>query len=123
YRLVDHRVLSTWAARNAEEHLTHWRRQLDLAPDFAQRFEDVLACEPDALLVRLTAFGTARDSGGTFENRVCILFRFGADGRLTEVDAFEAEDHAEALTCFEELVLNSAEASAEPRRRGRSADS
>ena len=27
YRLVDHRVLSTWSARDAEEHVRHWRLQ------------------------------------------------------------------------------------------------
>ena len=110
YRVVDHRVLSTWSARTAEEHVTHWRLQRDLAPDFAHRFEDVLACDAQAIVGRLSAFGTARESGGPFENRVCVLLRFGADGRVTRVDVFEAEHEAEALARFDALATGGAEA-------------
>jgi class 3 adenylate cyclase/tetratricopeptide (TPR) repeat protein len=108
-RIVDHRVLRTWSARDAGEHVTHWRLQRDLAPDFAHRFEDVLACEADALLVRLTAFGTARDSGGAFENRVCAFLKFGADGRVTGAELFEAEHEAEARARFDARAGGGAE--------------
>ncbi len=107
YRLVDHRVLSTWSARDAEEHVTHWRLQRDLVPDFAGRYEDVLALDDGALVARMTYFGTARESGGLFENRVCVLFRFGADGRVTSVELFEAEQELEALARFDEVTAAS----------------
>ena len=107
YRVVDHRILRTWFARDADEHVTHWRLQRDLAPDFAHRFEDVLACSTHSLVACLTALGTARESGGPFENRVCALFRFGADGRVTSGELFEAEQKVEALARFDELTAAS----------------
>jgi class 3 adenylate cyclase len=104
YRVADHRMLGTWASQNAAEQLHHYRLQLDLAPDFAHRLEDVLALAPDALLVRETWYGTARDSGGAFENLVCNLYVFGADGLVAHVDCYEAEDETAALARFDELT-------------------
>jgi ketosteroid isomerase-like protein len=103
-RIVDHRFLGTWSARDAEEILGHFRLQLDLAPDFAARYEDVFAVAADALVAHMTFFGTARDSGGPFENRLCALLTFGADGRITESNVFEAEQEAEALARFDEIT-------------------
>ncbi len=63
--------------------LRHYRLQLDLAPDFAARFDDVLAANPDVLVFRMTFFGTALASGGRFENHLITIFKFGVDGRVT----------------------------------------
>src|SRR5262249_55099983 len=66
---VDHRILGTWSARGAEEFLRHWRSWLDLA-DVAQCDDDILALEPDALLVSRMARGTDRASGGAHPGQV-----------------------------------------------------
>ena len=98
FQNCDRRVFGTWSVGDAEEMLLHFRLQLDLAPDFAGRFEDVFAANADALVVCMTFFGTARASGGRFENHLIALFKFGVDGRVTHNDVFEAEQVAEALT-------------------------
>jgi len=103
-RHMDHRVFGTWSARDAAELLDHFRLQLDRAADFAARYDDVLALEAHALVVRMTFLGTARASGGPFGNRLCVLFRFGADGRVTDTEVFEAEQETEALARFAELT-------------------
>ncbi|HEY2775371.1 MAG TPA: adenylate/guanylate cyclase domain-containing protein [Candidatus Binatia bacterium] len=104
FRFIDHRPLATWSARDPNEFVKHWRLQRDLAPDVAQRFEDVLACTLDALLVRVTAFGTGRDSGGAFENRTCCVLTFAPDGRSIGGELFEAECEAEARARFDEIT-------------------
>ncbi|MCX5739424.1 MAG: nuclear transport factor 2 family protein, partial [Proteobacteria bacterium] len=109
-RQRDHRVLATWSGQNAEEILRHWRLQLDLAPNFAGRYDDVLALGLDAVVFQMTFFGTGRDSGGAFENRICVLLEFGADGRMTNTDVFEAEREADALARFDELAVTPARA-------------
>jgi hypothetical protein len=78
--------------------------QLDLAPDFAGRYEDVLALDADAILFRATFFGTSLESGGAFENRFCVLFAYGADGRVEVAEVFEADDEAEALARLDALA-------------------
>ncbi len=103
-QIRDHRVLSTWSAQSAEEGLRHWRLQLELAPNVAGRYDDVLALGLDAVVVQMTFCGTGRDSGGAFENRICVVFRFGADGRVTDTEVFEAEREADALARFDALV-------------------
>jgi hypothetical protein len=100
---VDHRVFGTWSAGDAEEILRHFHLQLDLAPDFAGRYDDVFAATVDTVVARMTFFGTGRDSGGPFANELCFLFRFGVDGRWTHTECFEAEQVAEALARFDEV--------------------
>ena len=106
--LVDHRFLGTWSARNAAGIIGHFRAQLDLAPDFAARYEDVFAAAADVLVVRMAFFGTARDSGGPFENRICVVLTYDADGRVAANDVYEAEQDAAALARFDALTLPSA---------------
>jgi hypothetical protein len=105
--IVDHRVLHTWTATNADEYLSQFRHQLALAPDFASRTEDVLSLVPCALLVRQVFFGTAPTGGGAFENACLVVYSFGRDGLLASVDAFEAEDEAAALARFDALSAGS----------------
>jgi hypothetical protein len=52
----------------------------------------------------MSFFGTARDSGGAFENRVLLLFTFGADGRVRDTETFEEEQWNEALARFDALA-------------------
>jgi hypothetical protein len=104
YRCVDHRVLHTWSARSAGEVVGQFRVQLDLAPDSTARWDDVVALAPQALLVRSTYLGTDRAGGGGFENPLCMVTAYGADGLVTCCDVFEAESTAEALARFDELV-------------------
>jgi ketosteroid isomerase-like protein len=115
FRLTDHRVLATWSAETGAELVAHFRHHLELAPDFAPRIDDVLALDTRALVARVTFVGTARDSGGAFENRCCVLYRFGDDGRIAEIDCFEAEQETEALARCEALFDGApAEAARDP---------
>jgi hypothetical protein len=104
FKCVDHRSLGTWSASGPEEWLMHWRLQLDLAPDFAPRGDDILALEPDAFLARQAYCGTDRAGGGAFENMVLALTVFGADGLVTRAEVFEPDRKAEALARFDELL-------------------
>ena len=99
---VDHRSLHLWSARGADEFLGQWRGQLDLATG-SVRHDDVLALEPDALLVRQTYFGNERTTGGFFDHPLLVLFAFGADGLLTRAELWEPACETEALARFEEL--------------------
>src|SRR5262249_31706050 len=108
-RIVDHRMFGTWSAWSAEELLQHLRLHLDLAPDFAGRYQDLMALDADTLVVCIDFVGTARDSGGPFENHVCSLYKFGSDGRLAVIEVFEAEQKAEALARFDALATGGAE--------------
>ncbi len=102
-RLADRRVFATWSSQSGAELVDHFRHQLALAPDFAGRVDEILGLEPHALLIRITFVGTSRDSGGAFENRCCVLYRFGDDGRMVQVDCYEAEDDSEAIARFHAL--------------------
>ncbi len=108
HRCVDHRDLGTWNTASAAEIVHHYRTQLELAPDFSGRIDDVLALAPDALTVLITFLGTARSSGGAFENKLIVLFTFGADGLNRMIEYFEPEQVAEALTRFDELATRTA---------------
>ena len=105
--MVDHRNLGTWSTRGAAEFLDHTRLQTELAIGFTGRTDGVLALAPDALLVRCTYFGIARDSGGAFENVLLQLFAFGADGLIARGELWEPDLDAEALARFDELVARS----------------
>src|SRR5205823_1745710 len=102
--VVDHRTLGTWSARGAEAFLEHLRALLGLADDAATRDDDVLALQPDALLVRRTHFGTARAGGGAYERLFLLLHVFGADGLVTRLEFFDSDREDEALARFDELT-------------------
>ncbi len=104
---VDRRSLQLWSARGADEFLGQWRGQLDLATG-SVRHDDVLALEPDTLLVRQTYFGNERTTGGFFDHLLLVLFAFGADGLLTRAELWEPDREAEALARFEELAAPAA---------------
>src|SRR5262249_62143663 len=102
--VVDHRTLGTWSARGAEPFLEHLRAMLGLADDAATRDHDVLALQPDALLVRRTHFGTARVGGGAYERLFLLLHVFAADGLVTRLEFFDSDREDEALARFDELT-------------------
>lgn len=104
HRCIDHREFGTWNATSADELVQHYRAQLELAPDFNLRIADVLALDTQAVLLLSRFHGTARDSGGAFENRLLTLFTFGPDGRSTSVECYEPEQGPEAIARFRELV-------------------
>ncbi len=66
------------------------RALLELGEHHVFRFDDVIGLRPDALLVRWTHSGTHRESGGAFERPLCQLWVFGADGRVTCFEQFDA---------------------------------
>ena len=105
---IDHRVFSTWDARDREEVLRHFRLQLDLVPDFAGRYNDVVALNDRGVAARMTFFGTARDSGGRIENTTCFLFCFDDVGCISHSELFESEQIEQALARFVELTTDAA---------------
>ncbi len=105
---IDHRVFSTWDARDREEVLRHFRLQLDLVPDFAGRYSDVVALNDRGVAARMTFFGTARDSGGRIENTTCFLFCFDDVGCISHSELFESEQIEQALARFVELTTDAA---------------
>src|SRR5262249_3711366 len=75
----------------------------------AIRVEDVLGLRSDALLVRLTNFGTERTGGGAYERPLLALYVFGPDGLVTRVEFFHPDHDREALARFDELGLTGAD--------------
>src|SRR5207247_431591 len=64
-------------------------------------------------------FGTDRVSGGAFERAYLLLLAFGADGRLTRTESFDADRDAEALARFDELTAEPSRAVTTRARRVR----
>src|SRR5262249_24501114 len=64
--VVDHRTLGTWSASGAEEFRQHWHAFFDLADVALPRDDDILALQPDALLVSRVFSGTDRASAGPY---------------------------------------------------------
>ncbi len=102
--VVDRRVLGTWFARGAEAFLEHYRGWLHLADDVAFHDDELLGLEPGALLWRRTFSGIDRLGGGAFERQFIQLWTFGADGRITRLEYFDAEREDEALARFDEVT-------------------
>jgi hypothetical protein len=108
---VDHRILGTWFARGADAMSQQLRALLDLAEGVVLRLDDILDVRPDALIARRATVGTARRSGGVFERPYIHLALFGADGRVTRNEAFDADRVAEALARCDELTGTAVDAS------------
>jgi tetratricopeptide (TPR) repeat protein/ketosteroid isomerase-like protein len=101
---ADRRTLGLGVARGAGAVLRGVRSIGAAATDLGARYEDVLALEPDALLVRVTSFGTDRTGGGRFERPFLLLLVFGADGLLRRGEQFDPDREAEALARFDALA-------------------
>ncbi len=101
--LLDHRAAGFGALRGAQEVARAIATAFEVGEGLAERCHDVLAAEPDALLVSWVTSGRMRDGGGEFEwphLRLCIA---GSDGRFTRIETFGADKVGEALARFEEL--------------------
>jgi class 3 adenylate cyclase/ketosteroid isomerase-like protein len=100
---VDHRVLGTVSGHGAEfvQHLRSW---FAVSDDLTLRDDDILALQPDAVLVRRTFSGTGRESGGLFERHLIALWVFGADGRIVRWEIFDTDAASAALARFDELT-------------------
>src|SRR5262249_21376861 len=72
--------------------------------NFTQRVDDVVAMRSDALLMHLTTSGIDRASGGRYERGFLTLHVFGADGRRTRLEDFDADREDQALARFDELT-------------------
>ncbi|HXJ34498.1 MAG TPA: nuclear transport factor 2 family protein [Candidatus Eisenbacteria bacterium] len=102
--VVDSRILGTWSSRGAEAFLENYRSWLDLADDTAFDEDEVLGLESRALLWRRTFSGLDRAGGGAFERQFIQLCTFGADGRITRLEYFDADREDLALARFDEVT-------------------
>jgi hypothetical protein len=102
---VGHRSVGVGSLHGAEALLTALGALLALAPDAANRIDDVLGVRSDALLARWTNFGTDCAGGGTFERPFIMLRVFGRDGLATRGEQVDADREAEALARFDVLTL------------------
>jgi class 3 adenylate cyclase/tetratricopeptide (TPR) repeat protein len=101
---VDHRSMGLMGAvRGIERNLRAHRSLLDLTDDFTVHFDDVLALEHDAFLLRTTNSGRTRIGGGTFGREFLVLCTFGAAGRMNRMEWFDIGRETEALARFDEL--------------------
>ena len=65
---------------------------------------EVLAAREDALLVRRTVAGELSGAGDRYRRRPIVLWRFGADGRVSHWEQFDGDQRDQALARFDELV-------------------
>lgn len=100
---ADHRTVGFTSGRGAGELLRGFGSLLELAADVATRVDEILALEPDALLLRWTTSGTDRTSGGAFESSFLLLWQFGADGLIARDETFDVDRVVEARARFDEL--------------------
>ncbi len=116
-QFVDHRSLVGFGStRGAQAMLRVVATNFEVADDVAVRCDQVIAAEPDALLVRSTISGKARVGGGAYERETVRLCRFGADGLMIDNEVFDVGREAEALARFDELARASAPSPAALRR-------
>src|SRR5262249_13579221 len=102
--------------RGAQAMLRVAATYFEVADDVVVGCEQVIAAEPDALLVRWTSSGKARGGGGAYEREVVRICRFGPDGLLTHNELFDVGREAEALARFDELAAAAAPSPAAIRR-------
>jgi tetratricopeptide (TPR) repeat protein len=101
---TDHQPVGLPSGRGAAVFLRGLRALYQLADDITLRVDDVLALRSDALLARMTNFGTLRDGGGAYERHFIALWVFGADGLLTRFEWFAADREDDSLGRFDELT-------------------
>ena len=101
---VDHRPLGMGQMRGAERFARARRTQREVEEDLAVHVHEILALRPDAILMRWTTSGTARDGGGAFERPLLMLWAYAEDGRLARSEWFEPGEEAAALARFDELT-------------------
>jgi len=115
---VDHRSLVGFGSmRGAQAMLRVAATYFEVADDVVVRCEQVIAAEPDALLVRWTSSGKARVGGGAYEREVVRLCRFGPDGLMIHNELFDVGREAEALARFDALTSEPSPARSAPPSR------
>jgi ketosteroid isomerase-like protein len=115
FESVDRRPLRTWSGRGGEALLEHMRALQEVANGLAMPVTEVLALEPNTVLVRRMHSGTERVGGGVYERPHLGLFVTGTDGRLQRYEIFDDDRVDDALACFEDLTGSpEAESSEEP---------
>jgi ketosteroid isomerase-like protein len=114
--IVDHRIFGTLSVRGSEAALENLRSFFAVADNYAARVDDILRLELGAVLSRGRTCGTDRVGGGAFERPLLSIQIFGADGRLTRIEVFDAERDVEALARFDELTAEQHTARPIPRR-------
>jgi hypothetical protein len=106
-RCIDHRTLGTFAEQGAEAFVRGIRAWLEVGEGIVICDDKILGLDPDTLLVRQTATGIARESGGDYEWSYIALRVFGADGLMSHLEVFNADSEAEAIARFDELTSHS----------------
>jgi class 3 adenylate cyclase/tetratricopeptide (TPR) repeat protein len=115
FTMVDHRPLGLGralaalrpaeSAAPASERFAHAIAELDkLTESRVVRADDILALRPDMLLVRHTALGIDRSSGGSYEHSFIRLCVFNRNGLVSRYELFDADRDAEALARFDVLT-------------------
>jgi len=103
-QMVDHRRLGTWNARGSDAIVTQMGSLRAVADDVELRTLEVLALEPEALLLRRMHSGTERVGGGAYERPLLLLLAFGPDGRVVRAELFDDDAEAKALARFAQIV-------------------
>ncbi|HVH16845.1 MAG TPA: nuclear transport factor 2 family protein, partial [Myxococcota bacterium] len=113
FESMDHRRAGFGSSRGVRPFLRALESAFEVADDVTESCDDVLALQPDALLVRRTLRGHSRASGGAFESPTWNLVRLNPAGRFIRAETFGPEQGGEALARFEALT---AKRPASPRR-------
>jgi hypothetical protein len=98
--LQDHRLLG-WGTRSREEFLTQTRAMAELAPDFRQRGDHILAINRRGMLGAGGWVGSRE--GGPFEIRMLSVMVLDPDGRLQRLHTYDLDQLDAARARFEEL--------------------
>jgi len=101
---VDHRKLGTWFAQGKDALREHFRSMTELTKAESLQIHDVLAAEPDALLLSVSMHRIDRSTGGSTERPFLILWQFGTDGLAARMELFDADRDAEAVARFGQLA-------------------
>jgi hypothetical protein len=103
---VDHRTVGFATGRGAEALLRGFGSLLEAATNVTTRVVEVLALEPNQMLLRWMTSGTDRVGGGVFESTFMLLWKFGPDGRVVRDETFDDGHETEALARFDALATD-----------------
>ena len=103
-RYADHRALGWGPAHGIIAFVRALRTLRDAMASVEADTIEVLAAREDALLVRRTVAGELSGAGDRYRRRPIVLWRFGADGRVSHWEQFDGDQRDQALARFDELV-------------------
>lgn len=99
----DHRLkVSTWSGQGVESVIRHFDSFRGLASDFVLLGVEILALQPDAMLVRRLHSGSC-SGGGEYERTFLVPFVTASDGRIAHIDWFDVDQVEPAFVCLDEL--------------------